>query len=112
MVLPKVDRAVEVTQPYTGPLSVFALIYRTYGIIWQYIQDNRLETPTLARSSTIKMKSHLSIEALESRLAKKKFDSDEESSESEPDHQSEVENPDDGIVEIKEDAAAGDKKDN
>ncbi|PIO53261.1 hypothetical protein TELCIR_25411 [Teladorsagia circumcincta] len=47
MVLPKIERAVEVTQPYTGSLSVFALIYRTYGIIWQYILDNRLET-TLA----------------------------------------------------------------
>ncbi|KAE9415651.1 hypothetical protein Angca_002672, partial [Angiostrongylus cantonensis] len=44
MVLPKVDRAVEVTQPYNGSLSVFALIYRTYGIVRQFIEDNRLET--------------------------------------------------------------------
>ncbi|KHJ75074.1 hypothetical protein OESDEN_25310 [Oesophagostomum dentatum] len=44
MVLPKVDRAVEITQPYTGSLSVFALIYRTYGIIRQFIEEKRLET--------------------------------------------------------------------
>ncbi|PIO74200.1 hypothetical protein TELCIR_03798 [Teladorsagia circumcincta] len=126
MVLPKVERAVEVTQPYTGSLSVFALIYRTYGIIWQYILDNRLET-TLAlefydsneicvsfpldHTEEFVIPEHLSIEALESRLARKKFDSDEESSESEADPQSEVEAPDEGVVEIKADAAGGDKKD-
>ncbi|KAK5965847.1 GyrI domain-containing protein [Trichostrongylus colubriformis] len=125
MVLPKVDRAVEATQPCAGPLSYFALIYRTYGIIWQYILDNRLET-TLAlefydgneicvsfpldHSEEFVIPEHLSIEALESRLAKKKFDSDEESSESEADAHSEVEVSDEGVVEIKADAA-GDKKD-
>ncbi|VDP37126.1 unnamed protein product [Heligmosomoides polygyrus] len=47
MVLPKVDRAVEITQPNDGYLSIFALIYRTYGVIWQFILEKRLET-TLA----------------------------------------------------------------
>nr|CDJ89877.1 Testis-expressed sequence 264 protein [Haemonchus contortus] len=127
MVLPKVDRAVEATQPFTGYLSMFALIYRTYGIIWQYIVDNRLETTIalefydndgvcvsfpLDHTEEFVVPEHLSIEALESRLAKKKFDSDEESSESEGDQPSEVEIPDEGIVEIKGEGAGGDKKDN
>uniref|UniRef100_A0A1I7WRN1 RING-type E3 ubiquitin transferase n=1 Tax=Heterorhabditis bacteriophora TaxID=37862 RepID=A0A1I7WRN1_HETBA len=66
MVLPKVDRAVQVTQPYTSFLSLFGLVYRTYGIMKQYIE-------------------HLTLEELESKLARKKFDSDEEDSESEVD---------------------------
>ncbi|KJH42894.1 hypothetical protein DICVIV_11108 [Dictyocaulus viviparus] len=125
MVLPKVDRAVEVTQPYNGSLSVFALIYRTYGIVWQFIQDNRLETSLalefyddheicvsfpLDHEKEFVIPEHLSLEALEARLTKKKFDSDEESSESDSEIASEVEVPDSGEIEI-ESAASGDKKD-
>ncbi|RCN37163.1 hypothetical protein ANCCAN_16945 [Ancylostoma caninum] len=123
MVVPKVDRAVEVTQPYTGSLSVFALIYRTYGIIRQYIEENRLETTIaiefyssdeicvsfpLDHVKEFIVPEHMSLEALESKLARKKFDSDEESSESEAEQTSEVEVPEEGEIEV---GAAGDKKD-
>ncbi|EYB91247.1 hypothetical protein Y032_0208g2072 [Ancylostoma ceylanicum] len=121
--IPSIDRAVEVTQPYTGSLSVFALIYRTYGIIRQYIEDNRLETTIalefyspdeicvsfpLDHVKEFIVPEHMSLEALESKLARKKFDSDEESSESEAEQTSEVEVPEEGEIEV---GAAGDKKD-
>ncbi|VDM67807.1 unnamed protein product [Strongylus vulgaris] len=124
MVLPKIERAVEVTQPYTGSLSIFALIYRTYGIIRQFIEDKRLETALaiefystdeicvsfpLDHVKEFIVPEHLSLEALEAKLARKKFDSDEESSESEAEHASEVEIPEEGEIDM---AAGGDKKDN
>ncbi|CAJ0605722.1 unnamed protein product [Cylicocyclus nassatus] len=122
MVLPKIERAVEVSQPYTGALSVFALIYRTYGIIRQFIEEKRLETSIaiefyskdeiclsfpLEHVKEFIVPEYLSPEALESKLARKKFDSDEESSESELEHASEVEIPDKSEIES---AAGGDKK--
>ncbi|KAK6739080.1 hypothetical protein RB195_020889 [Necator americanus] len=114
MVLPKIERAVEVAQPYTGSLSIFALIYRTYGIIKQFIEDNRLETSIalefysndeiyvsfpLDHVKEFVVPEHLSLEALESKLARKKFDSDEESSESETEQASELEIPEEGEIE-------------
>lgn len=125
MVLPKVDRAVEITQPNDGYLSIFALIYRTYGVIWQFILEKRLET-TLALEFYDKdeicvtfpldhvdefiIPQHLPMEALESRLAKRKFDSDEDSSESEAEPQSELDGAEDAEV-VVDAAAGGDKKD-
>ncbi|WKX95341.1 hypothetical protein Q1695_012077 [Nippostrongylus brasiliensis] len=125
MVLPKVERAVEVTQPYTGYLSLFALVYRTFGIVRQFIEEKRLETSIavefydaneicltfpLDHVEELVIPEHLTIEALESKLAKKKFDSDEESSESEAEPSSEAEVPDEAEVFV-EGGAAGDKKD-
>lgn len=50
------------------------------------------------------------MEALESRLAKRKFDSDEDSSESEAEPQSELDGAEDAEV-VVDAAAGGDKKD-
>lgn len=45
MVLPKVERAVQVIQPSTGgSLSFLALVWFTYSTIKKYISDNKLET--------------------------------------------------------------------
>ncbi|CAB3404148.1 unnamed protein product [Caenorhabditis bovis] len=101
MALPQIDRAVQVVQPSTGGwLSIFALVNRTYGIVKNYISENRLETQyavefytekeisiefPLAKIDEFLVPDYIPTEELEAKLARKKFDSDEEDSESEPD---------------------------
>ncbi|CAI5441337.1 unnamed protein product [Caenorhabditis angaria] len=105
MVLPKVSRAVQAIQPSSGGiLSILALVNRSYGIVKEYISANRLEVKYAVEfysSSEISIEfpldnvddflvpDYLPTDELESKLARKKFDSDEEDSESEPEGEEE-----------------------
>ncbi|PIC46518.1 hypothetical protein B9Z55_006184 [Caenorhabditis nigoni] len=99
-VLPKVERAVQAVQPSTGGFASFlALVWFTYSTIKKYISDNKLETTyavefyshdeidvifPLDDASEFLVKDYQSIDKLESDAAKKRFDSSEEDSESDP----------------------------
>lgn len=100
LVLPKVERAVQAVQPSTGGFASFlALIWFTYSTIRKYISDNKLEITyavefysdkdihvifPLDNANEFLVKDYQTIDQLESDAAKKRFDSSEEDSESEP----------------------------
>ncbi|CAD6200030.1 unnamed protein product [Caenorhabditis auriculariae] len=101
MQLPKVDRAIQASQPSSGGiLSFLALVNRTIGIVKNFISENRLEVShcvefygpdsisiefPLDHTDDFIVHDYLSTSSLEAKLARRKFDSDEEESESEPD---------------------------
>ncbi|CAJ0951543.1 unnamed protein product, partial [Mesorhabditis belari] len=100
MSLPAVSKAVQATQPFDGFLSIIALVNNTYAAIKEYIKETRIETSVVLEFYTDSqvnvvlpldhekeffVPEYMSTEALESKMARKKFDSDESDSESEPD---------------------------
>ncbi|KAF1766243.1 hypothetical protein GCK72_006199 [Caenorhabditis remanei] len=106
-VMPKVERAVQAVQPSTGGFASFlALVWFTYSTIRKYITDNKLETTyavefytdneidvifPLDDANEFLVKDYQTIDQLESEAAKKRFDSSEEDSESEPEGAEETE---------------------
>ncbi|CAJ0570121.1 unnamed protein product, partial [Mesorhabditis spiculigera] len=105
MTLPIVEKAVETKQPFDGFLSLIALVNNTYTSIKDYVKDHRLETTTvveiytsnqvhvllpLDHSNEFLVPEYTTVEELESRQARKRFDSDESDSESEPFNENEA----------------------
>uniref|UniRef100_A0A1I8AP37 Testis-expressed sequence 264 protein n=1 Tax=Steinernema glaseri TaxID=37863 RepID=A0A1I8AP37_9BILA len=109
MVLPAVERAVVARQPFNGFMSLLVMIYKSYKTVAQFITENRLETGLsvevysfdgkgkcvvdilfpLDHLNEFYVHEHMSTEALESKLARRHFDSDLSESESEPEYDEE-----------------------
>lgn len=99
LVLPAVEKAVVATQKFDGYFSFVALAKFTYSKLSLYIQKNRLQVRfslefyeknkihvvfPLDHQSDFLVRELMSLEDLETKLARKKFDSEESDSYSDP----------------------------
>lgn len=129
MILPKVSKSVEARQSFTGTLSIFALIYKTYPAIMEYVNQQKLDTSIsmeiyeddtvivhfpLDHVEELFVPQYMDTDDLEAKLARKKFDSSEGESESEPEKEFDSQ-AEEAEIEVENSGAgdkpAGDKKD-